>query len=116
MVWTWLRSRWRSRSSRVWRPRRFRPHFEVETLEERILLASQAYLTPGLAGQTVRVIFQKLPGEADFRNEVGLFRVDDAQGRIGSLRPGDPGYTAAAMSQGSAVRLFQALDRVGTRK
>lgn len=48
---------------------------------------------------------------ASFRNEMGLFLVDDASGRIGKLRPGDVGYTAAALARRRV--LFTRFDRVG---
>ena len=37
--------------------------------------------------------------KAWYRNEVGLFRVDDPLGRIGRLLPGQPGYAAAALKR-----------------
>ena len=36
---------------------------------------------------------------ADYRSELGLFIVDDANGLIGALRPGDRGYAQAALSR-----------------
>ena len=35
--------------------------------------------------------------DSAFHNELGLFLVDDASGRIGNLHPGNPGYTHAAL-------------------
>ena len=40
-----------------------------------------------------------------YRNEVGLFLVDDAQGRINGQQPGDRGYAAAALAR--RVVLFE---------
>ncbi|HEX5000284.1 MAG TPA: DUF4114 domain-containing protein [Terriglobia bacterium] len=51
--------------------------------------------------------------DAGYRNEFGLYRVTDATGRIGNLRPGDPGYAAAALQ--SATVLFASNQSAGTR-
>jgi pimeloyl-ACP methyl ester carboxylesterase len=37
--------------------------------------------------------------DASYNNSIGLYRVDDATGRIGTLNPSDPGYAAAALRQ-----------------
>jgi len=47
--------------------------------------------------------------EAAFANTVGLYAIDNPDGRIGSLMPGDPGYARAA-----AERLVTRFDRGGT--
>jgi uncharacterized repeat protein (TIGR01451 family) len=47
-----------------------------------------------------------------FRNEFGLFPVDDAAGRIGDLLPGDPGYAAAALARRRVI--FGINQRAGT--
>jgi hypothetical protein len=60
--------------------------------------ARAVLLVPGLPGQTDRVRFTWTAGDASFQNELGLFLVDDASGRIGRLRPGDHGYAAAALA------------------
>jgi hypothetical protein len=38
-----------------------------------------------------------------FHDELGLFLVDDSSGRIGKLKPGDRGYTAAALKRRQIV-------------
>lgn len=48
-----------------------------------------------------------------YRNEVGIYRVDDATGRIGKLRPGDAGYAKAALHTSRIARLFRGTDRRG---
>src|SRR5262249_6525126 len=88
-------------------PRRTWTRCAVEELEPRILLASGAALTPGSADQVVRVQFRFLSERADYRDEVGLCQVDDALGRIGALRPGDAGYTAAALDPARRRVLFR---------
>ncbi|MEQ8753401.1 MAG: DUF4114 domain-containing protein [Coleofasciculus sp. G1-WW12-02] len=37
--------------------------------------------------------------EADYDNNFGFYLIDDPDGRIGDLRPGDPGYAEAAVRQ-----------------
>ncbi|NJK35823.1 MAG: DUF4114 domain-containing protein [Oscillatoriales cyanobacterium SM2_2_1] len=37
--------------------------------------------------------------EAVFNNTVGFYRVDNAEGAVGSLRPGDAGYARAAVER-----------------
>jgi uncharacterized repeat protein (TIGR01451 family) len=51
--------------------------------------------------------------QAKYRNEFGLFIVDDAAGRIGNLLPGDAGYARAAISRTKIV--FKANTKVGTK-
>jgi hypothetical protein len=50
-----------------------------------------------------RLRFDIVFSSTDFRNEIGVFRVDDSAGSIGSLRPGDPGYVQAAFGRASVV-------------
>src|SRR5262245_2884957 len=75
-----------------------RPVLRVEELEPRILLANGVYLTPGQPGQEVAVQFRWISRDASYRNELDLSVVDDVQGHIGGLKPGDRAYTAAALS------------------
>lgn len=56
------------------------------------------FVTPGGRGQVVDATFTMLARDASFRSEVGLFPVDDPQGRLGFLYPGDAGYAVAALS------------------
>jgi hypothetical protein len=56
-----------------------------------------AFAIPGTPGQSVPVTFQLQERASWYRNEVGLFRVDDPSGRIGHLLPGQPDYAAAAL-------------------
>ncbi|MEC4984265.1 MAG: Calx-beta domain-containing protein [Oscillatoria sp. PMC 1068.18] len=52
----------------------------------------------------------RVNSEAGFDNYVGFYRIDDEDGSIGDLKPGDPGYAAAAIAQRSVVNF----DRNGT--
>jgi uncharacterized repeat protein (TIGR01451 family) len=59
-----------------------------------------------------RLTFKLVSRSAAFRNELGLFPVDSADGRIGNLLPGDPGYAAAALARRRV--LFRRDDGAGT--
>jgi streptogramin lyase len=61
--------------------------------------SAEAFAIPGQAGQTVKATFRLTGRESAYRNEVGLFLVDDASGRIGKLKPGDRGYDRAALAR-----------------
>lgn len=63
-------------------------------------------VTPGLAGQRTQGTFEWVSRDAGYRNEIGLFRVDDALGRIGDLLPGDAGYARAAIAEERRTVIF----------
>ncbi|MFN4258316.1 MAG: DUF4114 domain-containing protein [Gemmataceae bacterium] len=66
------------------------------------------YVVPGERGMPQAVDFSFVYKESDFNNEVGVFPVDDLEGRVDGLLPGDVGYAAAALSR--AQVLFTPLD------
>lgn len=66
----------------------------------------RATLTPGQTGQTVAATFTRLQRDTVFSNELGLFVVEDASGRVGGLRPGEAGYLTAALSSATRQRIF----------
>src|SRR5262249_13009629 len=68
--------------------------------------AGQTLLVPGLPRQTVRAEFTWAASNAVFHNEMGLFLVDDAQGGIGNLNPGERGYAAAALAPSRCRLIF----------
>src|SRR5262245_26700501 len=88
------------------------PHPSTAHVGQRAVPGPQALLLPGTPGQTVRAVFTLTARQSNFRNEAGLFLVDDASGRIGTVQPGDRGYAAAAMSR--AQVLFARGGRVGS--
>jgi hypothetical protein len=51
----------------------------------------QNLATPGAATQTVPTTFTLQRHKSGFRDEMGIFPVDDAAGGIGSVHPGAPG-------------------------
>jgi cyclophilin family peptidyl-prolyl cis-trans isomerase len=62
--------------------------------------------TPGPVGSTVVTTFKFDPSSSAFSSELGVFQVDAANGRIGDLAPGDPGYAAAALSRANHQEVF----------
>lgn len=61
---------------------------------------------PGEPGQFAPLTVQWLGRDAHFNNEMGFFLVDDAEGRIGNLMPGDVGYAAAALNNSRRQVVF----------
>ncbi|MGJ3250408.1 MAG: Calx-beta domain-containing protein [Elainellaceae cyanobacterium] len=53
---------------------------------------------PGQPWTSVPLEITKVSTAAQYKNEMGVFIVDDAHGRIGDLLPGDAGYARAALS------------------
>src|SRR5262249_38984493 len=67
---------------------------------------SFAIPTPGQTSQVVQANFLRVQRLAAYHNEVGLFLVDKADGSIGTLKPGDPGYAQAALASASRQVIF----------
>ncbi|WP_422925495.1 putative Ig domain-containing protein [Singulisphaera sp. PoT] len=61
---------------------------------------------PGQAGQMVTVTFHLDDRQASYRNEMGIFPVLNANGRVGQFRPGAPGYLRAALTRPGARVIF----------
>ena len=57
------------------------------------------YVVPGAVGTPQQVIFTYTSAQSAFQSEYGYFKVDNANGAIGGLLPGAPGYFAAAMAR-----------------
>jgi hypothetical protein len=90
-------------------------------------LPSEALRVPGGLDRTVTATARLLPAtksvtptrptptpsNAAISGELGLFRVDDADGRIGTLRPSDAGYAAAAMNSTTRQVIFTASQAPG---
>ncbi|MEM7725888.1 MAG: Ig-like domain-containing protein, partial [Cyanobacteria bacterium P01_A01_bin.45] len=57
----------------------------------------------------VKLKFSLDNNNANWRNEVGIFKVDDAQGTINGIAPGEEGYIEAALSSGKVI--FSALSQ-----
>ena len=54
-------------------------------------------------GTPQQVIFTYTSAQSAFQSEYGYFKVDNANGAIGGLLPGAPGYFAAAMARRQIV-------------
>jgi large repetitive protein len=68
------------------------------------------------AGTPTRLSFDFTADDTALHSEFGIFRVDDASGRIGNLLPGDPGYAAAALSPERSTLIFAGGRGTGARK
>ncbi len=86
------------------------------TTEPNLVLQVQEITTPALTGSGLQgtsagevIDLRNLTGavqvstnirsDASYNNTLGLYRVDDITGRIGTLNPGDAGYAEAALRQ-----------------
>lgn len=69
---------------------------------------------PGQWGQRRPLAIALTQRQANYQNEFGLFWVNDASGRIGKLKPGDPDYASAALSAGNYQVIFSRQTPVGT--
>jgi hypothetical protein len=67
----------------------------------------------GTPGEAVRLQFDWTFREAQFKNEVGVLRVDDAMGTVNGVRPGDPGYAQQALTSAERQVLFSRDEKVG---
>jgi uncharacterized protein YkwD len=68
---------------------------------------------PNLAFGTINAKFTEVSAQASYHNYAGLYRVDDASGKIGNLNPGDAGYMTAALQRSKEVNQGVELDRDG---
>jgi parallel beta-helix repeat protein len=72
------------------------------------------FTVPGTPNEVVLLRFRLLARHRAFRNEVGVFLVDDAQGRIAGLLPGNPHYLRRAVQLGRWQVLFRRGERAGS--
>jgi hypothetical protein len=81
-----------------------------------VLLAKEqsTFTVPGTSNQLVLVQFRLLARHTSFRDEVGVFLVDDAQGRIAGLLPNNPHYLRRAMQLGRWRVIFSKGQKVGS--
>ncbi len=61
------------------------------------------YVVPGAVGAQQQVVFTLTSAKSFFQSEFGFFKVDNANGAIGNLVPGQAGYFAAAMARRQVV-------------
>ena len=70
------------------------------------------YVVPGAIGAPQQVICTFTSAQSAFQSEFGYFKVDNANGAIGALQPGQAGYFAAAMARRQVI--FARASTVGT--
>ena len=66
----------------------------------------QVFRVGGVAGGQTTLQFSLSARNSTNTYEIGIYLVDDATGKIGTLKPGDAGYLQAALSQSRAKTLF----------
>ena len=72
----------------------------------------RVFRVAGTPGTNSDVVFT-LNARDSGKYETGVFLVDDASGRIGTLRPGDAGYADAALASARATTLFTSRSLLG---
>jgi Domain of unknown function (DUF4114) len=70
------------------------------------IVSQPGVLIPGNQGQQAPIKVDLVSREASYRNELGYYLVDDAEGRIGKLLPGDVGYAQVALAAGRYQTVF----------
>src|SRR4029079_16196565 len=64
------------------------------------------YTVPGAFGSAQQITFRWTSKDTFFRNELGVFAVNDLTGRVNGLAPGSAGYAAAALRSPSRRIIF----------
>lgn len=64
------------------------------------------FITPGTTGERAELVSDLLRRLTDLPGEIGVYRIDDREGRVGNLLPSDAGYTQAALAPSRRMRLF----------
>lgn len=67
------------------------------------MLHHTLYVVEGTFDQTVTIGFEGLGRSAGYRNEIGVFKVEDADGRVAGMMPSDPNYAQAAVRAAQLV-------------
>lgn len=84
-----------------------------EPLEERVMLTPDVYLVPGSDTEQVDVSFLLTQQETKFKNEIGVFIVDNAAGAVGGHLPGSSEYARAVIQSADRHILFPSGGPVG---
>jgi uncharacterized repeat protein (TIGR01451 family) len=85
----------------------------VQIQVESLQLERRTVVVPGNPPDRVSVRFTLTARDARFNNELGLIRVDDAEGSIGGIRPGDPRYLRTAAAAGRMRVVFRSGESAG---
>jgi cyclophilin family peptidyl-prolyl cis-trans isomerase len=89
-----------------------RARLQVETLEQRDTPSNDFFVVNGPANTQVGVTFEYESRRTPFWDEIGVYTVQDDQGRVANLLPTDPGYVQAMRN--TARMVFEAGEIVGT--
>lgn len=68
---------------------------------------------PDLTTKTIAIDLSGVTAEASYRNNAGLYRVDSADGTIGTFKPGDAGYISAALLRSKELNRGVEFDKNG---
>src|SRR5262249_55300956 len=80
---------------------------------ESLRLERRTAVVPGEPPAQVAVRFTWTVRDARFNDELGVIRVDDAEGSIGGVRPGDPRYLRTAAAAGRMRVVFRSGESAG---
>jgi uncharacterized repeat protein (TIGR01451 family) len=80
---------------------------------EALRLERRTAIVPGNPPDLVSLRFTWTLRDARFNNELGVIRVDDADGSIGGIRPGDPRYLRVAATAGRMKVVFRSGESAG---
>jgi hypothetical protein len=80
---------------------------------ESLRLERRTVVVPGDPPDRVSVRFTFRVRDARFNNELGVIRVDDAEGSIGGIRPGDPRYLRTTAAAGRMRVVFRSGESAG---
>ncbi|MFO0812147.1 MAG: peptidylprolyl isomerase [Gemmatales bacterium] len=69
-------------------------------------LMQQVYVVPGAAGEQVTLTFDFLVATAGFKNELGLFVVDDLSGTVNGVAPSASNYWSTVAADNSRQVIF----------
>jgi RHS repeat-associated protein len=78
------------------------------------LFDGSTFVVPGTPGGRAAFASDVLRRFTELPGELGVFRVDDRDERVGALRPGDDGYAQVALSADRRIRLFAPTAEPGT--
>lgn len=87
------------------KPTRTPARLRVEELEPRVTPTNDLFAVPAAdtSDGTVQLRFEWGAGGAAFKNEVGIYAVDAADGRVNGLLPSDAGYIGQALARARVV-------------
>src|SRR5262245_57049189 len=75
----------------------------VEELEPRLVPANHIFTVPGADQAQTQVTFNWTLREAAYNNELGVYVVQDDNGTVGGLQPGEAGYAQAALQNAQVL-------------